>query len=83
MLIICHSFGVTCKIEIGLNPFYMDVIPSWTFFGMVLIYYYKNPGLPITELSLFGNEERTLLSYLRANRGLPKSQDFGKLHKPV
>lgn len=61
----------------------MDLIPSWMFFGMVLIRYYKNPGLPMIDLSLFSNEENTVPSYLVANRGLPKSQDFEKLHKHV
>lgn len=55
----------------------MDLIPSWTFFGMVLVHYYKNPGLPMIELSLFSDEESTVPLYLVVKRGLPKSQDFG------
>lgn len=50
----------------------MDLIPSWMFFGMVLIRYYKNPGLPMIDLSLFSNEENTVPSYLVANRGLAR-----------
>jgi len=34
----------------------MGLIPSRTFFGMVLIHDYRNPGLPRTEFSLFSNE---------------------------
>lgn len=53
----------------------MDLIPSWIFFGMALVCCYKNPGLPMIELSVFGDEETTV-PYLIVTRDVPKTQDF-------